>query len=291
MEVIQAAGLSVFIYSKAVERGLEWRSELDPGLWFGTMLKGSIAVERNPLGEGIWRAGNCARFQSDEVTESHHTAINDGEISSVFIRVSPETVSLIADGENPQSFAQRVGKTFNEDNRTTSFAQALAWQMVGCTLTGASRHCYLAGKAFEMIAHMVRSDDMPERSKTNIIGECERIWAPKDVERLHQARDILLGQLDAPPAIPDLAREVGLNIRKLGRGFVDLFGEPVYGFVKSRRLEEARLMLEAGETSVAQVAYAFGYQPGHFSTEFRKRFGISPGTLTGRRGTSGSSLS
>jgi AraC family transcriptional activator of pyochelin receptor len=43
-------------------------------------------------------------------------------------------------------------------------------------------------------------------------------------------------------------------------------------------------MLEAGETGIAQVAYALGYQPAHFTTEFRKRYGVTPSALIGRRG-------
>jgi AraC family transcriptional activator of pyochelin receptor len=58
---------------------------------------------------------------------------------------------------------------------------------------------------------------------------------------------------------------------------------PVYAFVKSRRLDEARYLLEAGETSISGVAQGMGYHPAHFATEFRKRFGVSPTEVIGKR--------
>ena len=170
--------------------------------------------------------------------------------------------------------------------------QAIAWQMFGCTLSGASRRLYLGGKAMEMIAYLSQAGGYG-REPVQGVGpggsspagaRSARSWRPSDIECFHEARSILLKRLDDPPSVPELAQSVGTNARKLGQGFVDLFGEPVYSFVKTRRLEGARQMIEAGETSIARVAYAFGYNPGHFATEFRKRFGVSPTALTGRRG-------
>ncbi|NYZ14604.1 helix-turn-helix transcriptional regulator [Azospirillum sp. RWY-5-1] len=294
VEIIHAAGLSIFMNTQTVRRGLEWSSVIGPGFWFGTMLKGRVAIDRAARGESVWRAGTFSRFHSERPVESRHMALEDGEVSGVFVRIAPEHAESIVGAEGLGAFAspgRETGEapadaTAGGDRKTAVLVQALAWQMFGCPLRGASRRCYLAGKALEIVAHMVGSrEEEPAAAPVTGSGRNSpaRSWTPQDIERLHHARDLLLARLESPPTVPDLALAVGINTRKLGQGFVELFGEPVYGFVKSRRLEGARLMLEAGETSVARVAYAFGYQPAHFATEFRKRFGVSPAILTGRR--------
>ncbi|HEY0292882.1 MAG TPA: helix-turn-helix transcriptional regulator, partial [Hansschlegelia sp.] len=65
------------------------------------------------------------------------------------------------------------------------------------------------------------------------------------------------------------------------------FGATVYAYLKAARLDHARLMLESGGATVSQVAYRYGYQPAHFSTEFRRRFGTSPGALNKRGAIAG----
>jgi len=40
-----------------------------------------------------------------------------------------------------------------------------------------------------------------------------------DIERIHEARDILISNMQNPPSLFNLARQVGLNDTKLKRGF------------------------------------------------------------------------
>lgn len=67
-----------------------------------------------------------------------------------------------------------------------------------------------------------------------------------------------------------------MNAHRLNELFRAIFGASVYAFVKEARLDHAKKLLESGDFSVSQAAYSCGYHPAHFSTEFRKRFGVSP---------------
>ncbi|MEM9438962.1 MAG: AraC family transcriptional regulator [Pseudomonadota bacterium] len=287
MEIVESGGLTIFISNEPVEDGLAWSTSIEPGLWFGKLLRGRVGLEGSIVGECIWDQGMSACFFSKDPFSSHHVALETGEMSSIFLRIAPEDVEIVlgVDGLKViDHFRTRSHWNLDEGDRNTFLAtQALSWQIFGCQLSGASRRCYLTGKALEIVAHLLNSEWTANSDQRVHQTRRGLTWLPSDIERIHQARDLLLARLADPPSVADLGLKVGMNARKLSRGFNEFFGEPVYSYVKSRRLEAARLLLEAGETSVGHVARTFGYAPSHFATEFRKRFGVSPATLTGRR--------
>lgn len=248
------------------------------GLWFGTVLSGRIAVDSAPLGAMEWRGGSATSFWTGSYQESHHTALQDGEIGAVFVRVDTEDVETLLGSQILRLCSTKHALAISEGS-SARLMRMLGWQMLACTLKGAPRRCYIVGKALELVAHALTATE--ERSGTPT-APTSGGWNMRDVERIYEARAIIAANLENPPTVPELARAVGLNPRKLGCGFVDHFGEPVYAYVKSRRFEAARALLEAGETSVSHVAHTLGYRPSHFATEFRKRYGMPPSALTGR---------
>lgn len=98
----------------------------------------------------------------------------------------------------------------------------------------------------------------------------------RERRRLLAARERLLEDLSAPPTIAELALEVGLNQLKLKRGFRSLFGMGVYSLFQRHRMERARELLY--HYNVTETALMLGYSNiSHFSTAFRKQFGVLPG--------------
>lgn len=74
-----------------------------------------------------------------------------------------------------------------------------------------------------------------------------------------------------------LASEVGLSRVQLHRRMKELTGLPVGDFIRNLRLQQAAKLLAAGDTTVSQVTYAVGFSnPTHFSTAFKKHFGVTP---------------
>lgn len=102
-----------------------------------------------------------------------------------------------------------------------------------------------------------------------------------DRERLQTARDILLERLDAPPSLAELSRMIQMNDCKMKRLFKQIYGQTVYQFIRSQRLEKAYALLAHGDCNVSQAAFQVGYtNVSHFSDAFRKQFGVLPHTLT-----------
>lgn len=95
--------------------------------------------------------------------------------------------------------------------------------------------------------------------------------------RLMHARSILDDSLLEPPKTLDLARQVGTNVTTLQAHFKLALGTTIFGYVKSQRLEMARVLLREHSLAVAETAYRVGFSsPSAFTASYRKHFGHPP---------------
>lgn len=102
-----------------------------------------------------------------------------------------------------------------------------------------------------------------------------------DAERLQAVKDYLRTEFLCPRLSLDLlCRRFGLNEFKLKKGFKQLFGNTVFGFVQELKMKAARRMLVEERLNVNEVADHLGYSsPNHFSAAFKKMYGYSPARL------------
>ena len=74
-----------------------------------------------------------------------------------------------------------------------------------------------------------------------------------------------------------LADIVGMSRAQLHRRVKEATGITVGEFIRNLRLQQAARMLEKGDNTVQQVAWAVGFSnPTHFSAAFKRYFGVSP---------------
>lgn len=98
-----------------------------------------------------------------------------------------------------------------------------------------------------------------------------------DIECIQQARKILMANLEQPPSLSGLARQVGINKNKLNCGFRQVFGASVFDYLRTCRLEQAYELLVNDKKNVTEVAFEVGYnQHSNFTRAFKKHFGINP---------------
>ncbi len=77
-----------------------------------------------------------------------------------------------------------------------------------------------------------------------------------------------------------IARQAYASPSTLLRQFRRDTGKSPHGYIKTRRLEEARRLIEAGTHPVGDVAMLVGYENfGSFSTTFKKHFGKPPSSF------------
>ncbi|MDM9382400.1 AraC family transcriptional regulator [Chlorogloeopsis sp. ULAP01] len=157
---------------------------------------------------------------------------------------------------------------------TTPTMQLVLEQILNCPYQGLTKQLYLESKSLEILAlylDLVTAE--PQKSKLPVKLQLD------DIDRIHQAKDILLQNAQHPPSLLELARKVGMNDCTLKRGFRQVFGTTVFGYLHDYRMHRARQLLEAQTMSVQEVARAVGYVSStSFHTAFRKKFGTNPGT-------------
>lgn len=99
--------------------------------------------------------------------------------------------------------------------------------------------------------------------------------------RLDVATAFMHGNVDRPLTIAAVAREACLSPFHFHRLFTAMHATPPHRYLTRLRLERARSLLRAGDRTIADVAFACGFESlGSFTTLFRKRYGVTPGRFS-----------
>ncbi|MBE9136167.1 helix-turn-helix transcriptional regulator [Nodosilinea sp. LEGE 07088] len=216
-----------------------------------------------------------AHLLSPECQDSRWREFADQDYLAVDIHLDPPLLAALIEGHS-----SRLPKTLQnllageckipiaDSIAITPEMQAALWQILQCPYQGLTQTLYLEAKSLELIALFLET-----------IGDgttAQTVLHQGDLERIYQARQILRSNLQTPPSLIDLARQVGLNDRKLKEGFRQAFNTTVFGYLTQQRMEKACQLL-VQQRSVAAVAAIVGYaSPTAFSGAFRRKFGITP---------------
>ena len=156
---------------------------------------------------------------------------------------------------------------------TTPIAVNMAiQQIINCPYRSSLKRLFLEGKALELISYSLAQ---PVQSEDTFLRDNE--LRLDDIERVMEARDILLQNLETPPSLFDLARQVGTNKTTLNKGFRQTFGTSVFDYLRICRLERARELLDSKKVNVCEAAFHVGYtHQSSFARAFKNHFGTIP---------------
>jgi len=80
-----------------------------------------------------------------------------------------------------------------------------------------------------------------------------------------------------PPSLEELAKQVGLNIKKLKTDFKEFYGVPVFTFLLNYKMELAKKLLQEQKLNVNEIAINLGYSTSsHFIAAFKRKYKITP---------------
>jgi AraC family transcriptional regulator, transcriptional activator of the genes for pyochelin and ferripyochelin receptors len=177
-----------------------------------------------------------------------------------------------------QQLLDRIGRVnYEENGKITPEMKLLLRQIIHCPFEGMMRQMYLEGKCLELMAFKLvqLAEIEPKRE------ECKNL-STNQIDQIYQAKEILTRDLNHPPSLLDLARQVSLNDCDLKRGFRQVFGTTVFGYLYNYRMMEAKRLLEMQHLNINEVARAVGYDSrSTFSGAFKKKFGVSPNNYLG----------
>ena len=154
--------------------------------------------------------------------------------------------------------------------KITPSMELVLQQILNCPYGGLMKRLYLESKALELITLQLEQllDQPNQNSHQSQLS---------DIDCIHHARHILEKALNQAPTLSQLARQVGLNERKLKEGFQQVFQTTPFEYLRDRRLEQAKHLLLDTNQSVQEVARAIGYRSrSQFANAFRQKFGVNP---------------
>lgn len=161
---------------------------------------------------------------------------------------------------------------YQRSDAMTPAMQMVIHQLLHCPFQGVTRKMYLESKVWELMTLLIEQEQHLSQHAPRLPS-----LKPDDIERIYQAKEILMKQMNQPPSLLDLARQVGLNDCTLKRGFRQVFGKTAFGYLHDYRLEHARQLLHDRHLNVSEVARAIGFaNRSYFAAAFRKKFGVSP---------------
>ncbi|MBN8709027.1 MAG: hypothetical protein BGO12_13310 [Verrucomicrobia bacterium 61-8] len=127
---------------------------------------------------------------------------------------------------------------------------------------------WFRAKALEIVSHVLID------TTSELFCQRHKRVALDRVERVKQA---LARDLEHPPTLGELAKEVGCSSFYLSRIFSEQTGMTISRYLRNLRLEKAAELLRKGECNVTEAAFTVGYSSlSHFSKAFAEMFGSCP---------------
>lgn len=141
---------------------------------------------------------------------------------------------------------------------------------VHCEFQQGMRKVYLEGKVWEiLILALEKADRNPQEALMEL--------KPYDRDRIEEARQILIREMEEPGTTQELARRVGINEFKLKNGFKQLYGAPIFTYLLEQKMKLAQDLLLETDLSVYEISFRTGFKSiSNFSAAFKKYFGYTP---------------
>jgi AraC-like DNA-binding protein len=169
---------------------------------------------------------------------------------------------------------KQVSIMSEQNMNITNQMHVLVNEIIHCQQSGPLKRIFLEAKALELLMLQIEQFGTATLQKKNAFVK------DYDIEKIHHAKYLLEQNLQNPYSLTDLAHQVALNDFKLKKGFKELFNTTVFSYLRELRMQEAWRMLFDENRAVKDVAEYCGYEHvQHFSTAFKKKFGVTPGKI------------
>jgi AraC-like DNA-binding protein len=173
--------------------------------------------------------------------------------------------------------SQMLSFTEQTETNICCNTQMLLHEVINTRYEGKFKKVFIESKSLELllcILHTLSEFKSP-------CDNCKFLNQPLEKEKIMQAREIILQNINQPPTIPELARQIGINQCYLKKGFKEMFKSTIYEFVIGQRMQKAKMLLSMNQQTVSQIAEEIGYSnTSNFSNAFKKYTGLYPSELS-----------
>jgi len=254
----------------------------------GEKLQGWLEVCVNFSGQARVALGKSGKFDISPGTVAH------------YIRPASECLDRMDSGKDPHRYlslhmsrawlkhlvagqhthATSVIQGFLENRRSARTAhiagmddsvKGIAQQLASPSIAASARPLWVRAKVLEIASHVFFPQ---ETTSAEFFCHRQKRVARERVDRVIAA---LQRDLENPPTLQALGREVGCSPFYISRVFSEEKGMTISRYLRKLRLDKAAELLRTGNYNVTEAAMAVGYSSlSHFSKAFAEQFGACP---------------
>ena len=221
--------------------------------------------------------GLALSFFADDKVEFIHTVSSAKPLECLVIATSIKALDKLPNQEG-ELFGDMLGELVNPSDHyvegphfiMTPEMQAIVDGLFNIKYEGKTKMMFFRSQITTLLSHFFGQLASLKTEKIN----------PQERSKLNWAKDILLENIDNPPSLSELSKQIGLNTFKLKKDFKAYFGVPVFKYLQNERLTLAHKLIRNRDASVQEAAWQVGYDSlSSFSNAFEKKFGYRPSQI------------
>ena len=145
-------------------------------------------------------------------------------------------------------------------------------EILNCNRQGIYKKMFLESKIIELLMLQLEQFGEDQSSAYTL--------KKNQIEQMYAVKEILQNNTSTYLSLTEISKRVGTNEYTLKKGFKEVFGQTVFGYWNELKMTQAKILLLDLEKTVSEVSELMGYKhPQHFSTAFKKKFGVAPRNL------------
>ncbi|GGI27973.1 helix-turn-helix transcriptional regulator [Pedobacter mendelii] len=99
----------------------------------------------------------------------------------------------------------------------------------------------------------------------------------EDIKKIYLIKDNIVEDLSINPSLVKLASSYGMSESKITRLFRQIFGNSIYSYYQSFRMDYAGYLIKENNLSIAEIGYQLGFSNlSHFARLFERYNGLTP---------------
>ena len=221
--------------------------------------------------------GLALSFYANDNVEFTHSVSASKPLECIVIATAATTIENLPNQEG-ELFGDLLNELVNPSDHyvegpsfiMTPDMQSIVDSLFNIEYEGKTKMMFFRSQITTLLSHFF---GQLARLNTERINTSER-------EKLNQAKDILIQNIDNPPSLSEISKQIGLNTFKLKKEFKAFFGVPVFKYLQNERLTLAHKLIRTQEATVQEAAWHVGYDSlSSFSNAFEKKFGYRPSQI------------
>lgn len=210
-----------------------------------------------------------------------HSRFETGDHHYMGIQLTETFFSRFTDEESPtlnrllNSIAQRNALAISKHNLLiTPALQTQLLQLMQLNRSQPLKRLYLETTVLDLLRQQLEQADA-DSARSPVALKAD------DVDKILTVKALLDSNPLASYSLLQLSRYAGLNDYKLKKGFRELTGTTVFGYLNDLRMQHALQLLRDTNQPIGNIATTLGYsETHHFSAAFKRTFGYVPSQVS-----------